>query len=91
MKNYDSLNEALDDLRTRGYEADFDFGKQSFCLYCEDLEMTLDPEDFHVDEVYRFHRNSRSDKNAILFAITSSSGVRGVLVDEFAVNLDPFY
>ena len=39
MKNYESPADALDDLRKRGYEADFE--TQSFCLYCNDLDLRL--------------------------------------------------
>lgn len=83
MKNYESLIDALDDLRKRGYEANFE--SQAFCLYCGDLDMRLDPEDFHVDEIYRFEGNSDSQKPAI-YAISSTTGVKGVLVDTNGVN-----
>ena len=37
MKNYESLVDALYDLRKRGYEADFE--PQSNCLYCSNLDL----------------------------------------------------
>jgi hypothetical protein len=79
MENYHSLEEALDNLRKRGYEADF--SPDADCLYCEDLDIRLDPEDFHIDEVYRFADDSSPDKNPTLYAITSATGVKGTLVD----------
>lgn len=81
MKNYESLIDALDDLRKRGYEADF--ATQTVCLYCGDLDIRLDPEDFHVDEVYRFEDGSTPDDNSVLYAISSTSGVKGTLVDAY--------
>ncbi len=81
MKNYESLVDALDDLRKRGYEADF--ATQTVCLYCGDLDIRLDPEDFHVDEVYRFEGDSNPDDSAALYAISSSTGVKGTLVDGY--------
>ena len=81
MKNYESLVDALDDLRKRGYEADF--ATQTVCLYCGDLDIRLDPEDFHVDEIYRFEGNSNPDDNTVLYAISSITGVKGVLVDAY--------
>ena len=86
MKNYDSLVDALDDLRKRGYEADF--STETVCLYCEDLDIRLDPEDFHVDEVYRFEGDSNPDDNSILYAISSSTGVKGTLVDSYGAYSD---
>ena len=83
MKNYESLADALDDLRKRGYEADF--ATQTVCLYCGDLDLRLDPEDFNVDEVYRFEGNSNPDDSAVLYAISSFSGMKGILIDGYGV------
>ena len=78
MKNYESLSDALHDLNERGYKANFE--SQTFCLYCGDLDLRLDPEDFHVDEIYHFG-NSAVEKVPAVYAISSVSGVKGVLVD----------
>lgn len=76
MKNYESLDDALSDLRKKGYENDF--STESFCLYCGDLDMRLDPEEFHVDEIDRVERKCNPD--TMLYAISSSSGVKGRLL-----------
>src|SRR5690349_21072870 len=81
MKNYDSLVDALDDLRQRGYDADF--ATQTICLYCGDLDLRLNPEEFNVDEVYRFEGDSNPDDSAVLYAISSTNGVKGTLVDGY--------
>ena len=81
MKNYESLVDALDDLRKRGYDADF--ATQTVCLYCGDLDLRLNPEEFNVDEVYRFEGDSNPDDNSVLYAISSSAGVKGTLVDGY--------
>ena len=78
MKNYESLVDALNDLKERGYWADF--GTDTVCLYCGELDIRLNPEEFHVDEVYRFAGNSGVD-SVVLYAITSSTSVKGILVD----------
>lgn len=83
MKNYESLVDALDDLKKRGYEADF--ATEATCLYCGDLDLRLNPEEFKVDEVYRFEGNSNPDDNTVLYAISSSTGVKGTLVDGYGV------
>jgi hypothetical protein len=81
MKAYESLIEALGDLRKRGYEADFE--QQSNCLYCRELDMRLAEEEFHMDEVYRFEGNSNSDGNAVVYALTSPTGVKGTIIDAY--------
>ena len=79
MKNYESMADALDDLRKRGYEADFE--TQSPCLYCSDLDLRLIEEEFQIDEVYRFEEDSSPDSNAVVYAISSSAGIKGTIVD----------
>lgn len=81
MENYRSTSEALEGLRKRGYEADFT--TDTICLYCGDLDMRLNPGEFKVDEEYRFEGDTGHDEDAIVVAITSSSGVKGVLVDGY--------
>jgi hypothetical protein len=84
MKNYESLADALDDLRKRGYEADFE--TQSFGLYCSDLDLRLIEEECHIDEVYRFEEDLNPDDNAVVYAISSSTGVKGTIVDGFGAS-----
>lgn len=86
MKNYESLVDALSDLQKRGYDADF--GIDTVCLYCADLDLRLNPEEFNVDEVYRFEGDSSPDDNAVLYAISSSTGVKGTLVDSYGAYSD---
>ncbi len=84
MKNYESLADALADLRKRGYEADFE--TESPCLYCSDLDLRLIEEEFQIDEVYRFEEESNPDDNAVVYAISSSTGLKGTIVDGFGAS-----
>lgn len=79
MKKNESLADALSELRQKGYEADF--ATESFCLYCSDLDLRLNPEAFKVDEAYRFEGNTGTGDDARLYAISSPVGVKGILVD----------
>jgi hypothetical protein len=83
MKDYQSLVDALYDLKSRGYEADFEI--QPNCLYCGELDLRVQPEEFMVDEIHRFEENSSPDDNSVLYAISSSAGVKGTLVDAYGV------
>lgn len=84
MKNYESLVDALDDLKKRGYEADFEL--QSNCLYCNHLDLRLYEEEFHIDEVHRFEGDSNPDDNAVVYALTSPTGVKGTIVDGYGAS-----
>ena len=82
MKNYQSLIDAMSDLRKKGYEDDFT--TESFGLYSGDLDMRLDPEDFHVDEIDRVEEKSNPGDGPMLYAISSSAGVKGTLIVDAA-------
>ncbi len=81
MKTFDTLTEAIQDLKSRGYAHDFNL--QSEWLECISLNIKLGPSDFHVDEIYRFEGMNDPDDSSILFAIRSAAGVKGILVDAY--------
>lgn len=83
MRNYNTLSEAVNDLKKRGYTEDFDL--KPHCLECAARTLQLHPEDFTVDEFYRFEGMSNPDDNSIVFAISSREGVKGTLVDAYGV------
>lgn len=81
MKNYETLVDALYDLHQRGYKEDF--ATPNTCLYCGDLDIRFNPDAFHIDEVYRFNSNSKLENSSILFAITTTGGIKGIVVDDY--------
>ncbi len=90
MTFYSSLFEALKDLQERGYKENFSV--KANCLECNSLKLKLVPDDFTLDEVYRFEDDSSADNNSIVFAISSTAGVKGTIVDSYGVyaeNLNP--
>jgi hypothetical protein len=76
----------LDDLKKRGYEAEFE--PRLNCLYCSDLDLRLNEEEFHVDEVYRFEGDSSPDDNSVVYALTSPTGIKGTIVDGYGTSSD---
>ena len=83
MKNYDSLIDALNDLKARGYTQYFEMEQST--IYCGLLNLRLTPEEFTVDEVYRFENDSTPDDSSVLYVISGSNGVKGTLVDAYGV------
>ncbi|SFZ94828.1 hypothetical protein SAMN05428642_105118 [Flaviramulus basaltis] len=83
MNNYDTLSEAINDLQANGYT--YDFNLKPKCLECASLKLELNPEDFEVDETFRFEGMSSTDDNSILYAISSKNGIKGLLVDAYGV------
>lgn len=82
-KHYSSLSEATNGLKARGYVYDFNLTPE--CIACPSLKLQLMPENFTVDEYHRFEGMSSTDDNSIVFAITSDTGLKGVLVDAYGV------
>lgn len=83
MENYDTLSEAINGLKKRGYTSDFNLKHEH--IECNALKLKLHPEDFEVDEVYRFEGMSSTDDNSVLYAIHSKKGTKGVLVDAYGM------
>ncbi len=82
MKQKGTLSETINMLRLEeGYEEDFNLVDKKMNTEAEKKEF-LD-QDFVVDEVYRFEGPSNPGDEAILYAISTSSGRKGVLVDGY--------
>ncbi|WP_339841909.1 phosphoribosylpyrophosphate synthetase [uncultured Maribacter sp.] len=83
METYDTLSEGIHNLQKRGYTYDFNLKHEH--IECNALKLKLHPEDFEVDEFYRFEGMSSTDDNSILYAIHSKKGIKGLLVDAYGV------
>jgi hypothetical protein len=83
MYTYDTLSEAVNGLKARGYTEDLNL--KPTCIECTTLDLQLHPEHFTVDEYHRFEGASNPDDNSIVYAIHSDKGVKGVLVDAYGM------
>jgi hypothetical protein len=81
MQTFETLSEAINKLKERGYVNDFNLHPD--WIECPPLKLRLAPEEFHVDEVHRFEGMTNPDDSSVLFAISSSSGVKGTLLDAY--------
>ena len=85
MKDYGTLSQAINKLKLEeGYEFDFNLLDEKIEL--KSKQETFGVEEFDVDKVLRFEGMSNPDDNAILYAITTTSGRKGVLVDGYGVS-----
>lgn len=88
---YDTLTAAVADLGKRGYEHDFNLAQD--CLECKALDLQLMPEEFEIDEFYRFEGMTDPGDSAVIYAISSPVGsLKGVLIDAYGVyaeNISP--
>jgi hypothetical protein len=84
MYTYDTVTEAIKGLRERGYTRDFNLKEN--CIVCHEDE--FHPEDFEITEVYRFEGDSDPADEAVVYAIESKKGDRGVLVSGYGISAD---
>jgi hypothetical protein len=81
MKTYETLSEAMQALEARGYIADFNIHPE--WIESPTLGIKLSPDEFHVDEVHRFEGMTDPDDSAVLYAVSSTAGMKGLLVDAY--------
>lgn len=87
MRDYETMVEALADLKQRGFTLDFNLANG--VLHNSDSDITLNPDDFEICEFYRFEGMSDPTDNSILYAIKSNKfNVHGVFVDAYGVYSD---
>jgi hypothetical protein len=83
MKPFESLSEAMNELKSQGYTSDFNLHPE--WIECIPLNIRIGPAQFHVDAVYRFEGMNNPDDSSVLYAISTGQGVKGVLVDAYGV------
>ncbi|MBK8338660.1 MAG: phosphoribosylpyrophosphate synthetase [Flavobacteriales bacterium] len=82
MPAYSTLYEAVNDLQRRGYTDDLQLG--GHCVVCDRRGVSLDPDDFNIDEFHRFEGNSDPEDQSIVYAISSAKHeLKGVLVNAY--------
>lgn len=84
MYTYDTVSAAVNGLKQRGFILDFNLKEN--CIVCN--EKKFDPEDFEIVEVYRFEGDSDPADEAVVYAIESKNGLKGVLVSGFGPSAD---
>jgi len=86
MLSYDTVSEAVNSLKKRGYTTDFNLAFDH--IHCENESLALKPSEFEITEVYRFEGPSDPADEAIVFAIESKHGQKGILVNGFGISAD---
>lgn len=84
MYVYDTVSGAISGLRARGYTLDFNLEEN--CLVCH--EDKFDVNDFEIVEFYRYEGDSDPADEAVVYAIESNKGQKGVLVNGYGPSSD---
>lgn len=85
-KSYDTVTEAMADLKKLGYTIDFSIMTDKECLICHITSTVLSPDDFEIDEFYRFEGDSDPGDEMIVYAISSKkNNLKGIVVNAYGI------
>jgi hypothetical protein len=84
MIAYDTLSEAVNGLKKRGFVTDFNLEEN--CLVCHGDK--FDITDFEIVELHRFEGNTDPSDEAIVYAIESVKGTKGILVSGYGISAE---
>ena len=88
-KNYDTVTEAMTDLKKLGYTIDFSILTDVECLVCHLMATVLSPDDFEIDDFYRFEGDSDPGDGMIVYAISSKiKNLKGIVVNAYGMYAD---
>ena len=82
---YDTVSEAVNGLKQRGFTIDFNLEEN--CLVCSGSRLRAD--DFEIAESYRFEGNTDPSDEAAVYAVESVDGkLKGVLVTGYGISAE---
>lgn len=85
MVSYDTVSQAVNGLRDRGFTVDFNLTEN--CLICNGQEYAI--QDFEITEVHRFEGATDPSDEAVVYAVESvRKGIRGILVTGYGVSAE---
>jgi len=87
MESYSTLVDAINGLKAQGYTEDFNLKEDH--IACSNSKHQLSPDDFKVDNVFRFEGESDPEDQAVLYAISSEKyNLKGTLANAYGIYSD---
>ena len=78
--HYDTVSEAVSQLREQGFTIDFN----------TEAATRYHPDDFEIVEVHRYEGDSDPGDEAVVYALESKRGEKGILVSGYGASADTF-
>ncbi|GAA4757337.1 MULTISPECIES: hypothetical protein [Flavobacterium] len=75
--NYDSVLNALNELKSLGFTVDYNINESGFIS---------NPHDFEIVHIFRYEGDSSPDDEATVYGIKSKTGQKGVYVSGYTAN-----
>ncbi len=85
--SYDTLSEAMNKLKEKGFNYEFDFKDSHLCSVSGNCKFGSD--ELKIVEVHRFEGISDPQDNSILYAVEGNDGSKGLVVDAYGMYADP--
>ena len=82
--HYGTVTDAIKAFREQGFNLDFNLAEN--CIVCNSEKFV--PEDFEIVDVYRYEGNSDPADEAVVYALESKSGLKGILVAGYGASSD---
>ena len=87
MESYDTVVDALNGLKARGYTINFNLAFDK--LMCSENKICLNPNEFEIVEIHRFEGNSNPADADVVYAVKSITGdIKGVITSAFGLYAD---
>ncbi|MEI9933284.1 MAG: phosphoribosylpyrophosphate synthetase [Ferruginibacter sp.] len=87
MQSYDTVVDALNGLKAKGYTTDFNIAFDK--IICSKKETVLTPDEFEITEVYRFEGETDPGDENVVYAVESKHGsIKGVFTSAFGTYAD---
>lgn len=82
--HYGTVTDAIKAFKEKGFNLDFNLAEN--CIVCNSEKFL--PEDFEIVDVYRYEGNSDPADEAVVYAIESNTGLKGILVAGYGASSD---
>lgn len=87
MENYDTVVAALNGLKAKGYDLDFNIAFDN--IKCEKHNICLNPHEFEITEVHRFEGDTNPSDEDVVYAVESKDGkMKGTITSAFGMYSD---
>jgi len=82
--HYATVSEAIDNLRSQGYTTDFNLVENA--LVCNSDKSVYSEDHLVINDIYRYEGDSDPGDEATVYAIQSTSGIKGILVTGYGMS-----
>ena len=83
--NYDTLSEAIEASKAKGYNLDFDVDENGR-MVALNYDTSFAPDEVRIDEVHRFEGMSNPSDTSILYVLNTHFGAKGTMVDAYGAE-----